>query len=103
MASENASRSSILEPSLTVCPTLTVAIHSGELAKATYENYGVFNFAIPTACTGVPAQVLDPKKSWQDKAAFDKTLAKLAGLFQNNFKAYADKSSKEILSAAPVV
>jgi hypothetical protein len=30
------------------------AIHSGELSKATYENYDKFNFAIPTSCTGVP-------------------------------------------------
>ena len=36
------------------------AIHSGELARAETVRDPVFGFAVPTACPGVPAEILDP-------------------------------------------
>ncbi|KAJ2842111.1 Protein kinase C-like 1, partial [Coemansia erecta] len=78
------------------------AIHSGELEKADYVNYGVFNLQIPTAVTNVPAKVLDPSLAWQGSAAeFDGTINKLAQLFQANFKEYADRATPEIIAAGP--
>ncbi|KAJ1909165.1 Protein kinase C-like 1 [Tieghemiomyces parasiticus] len=78
------------------------AIHSGELNDASYANYPVFNIDIPTAVTGVPDAVLNPRSAWTGTAAeFDATLTKLATLFNKNFKIYADKATPEILSAAP--
>ncbi|KAJ1922622.1 Protein kinase C-like 1 [Tieghemiomyces parasiticus] len=78
------------------------AIHSGELNDANYTNYPVFNIDIPTAVTGVPDAVLNPRSAWTGTAAeFDATLTKLATLFNKNFKIYADKATPEILSAAP--
>lgn len=44
---------------------------------------------------------MDPKKSWKDGAAFEKTLNKLGQLFIRNFKTYEDQSTPEILAAAP--
>ncbi|KAJ2541228.1 Protein kinase C-like 1, partial [Coemansia sp. RSA 1933] len=63
------------------------AIHSGELEKAEYTNYGVFNLQIPTAVTNVPAKVLDPSQAWLGSPEeFTGTITKLAQLFQTNFK-----------------
>jgi ATP-dependent phosphoenolpyruvate carboxykinase len=79
------------------------AIHSGELAKAAYSNYATFNLAIPTSCPGVPADILNPAKTWTGTAdSYTATLKKLAKLFQDNFKAFQDKASAEVVAAGPV-
>ncbi|KAJ3054792.1 Protein kinase C-like 1 [Rhizophlyctis rosea] len=78
------------------------AIHNGELKKANYENYPIFNLQIPTNVTGVPPEILNPAKTWggsQDN--FQQTVTKLATLFNDNFKTYADKASQEVLAAGP--
>lgn len=61
------------------------AIHNGELAKAKFENFPIFNLAIPTAVTGVPSEILDPVKVWPSKDAFQVEVEKLAGMFQKAF------------------
>jgi len=77
------------------------AIHSGELAKVETVADPVFGLHVPTSCSGVPSDVLIPKKTWKDKAGFDATAKKLARLFQDNFKQYADQASAEIRAAGP--
>ncbi|KAJ3101338.1 Protein kinase C-like 1 [Phlyctochytrium planicorne] len=78
------------------------AIHSGELEKAEYENYPIFNLAIPKNVTGVPADVLNPKKAWMGTdESFTKTVEKLGKLFTENFAAFADKAEKSVLAAGP--
>ncbi|KAJ2714916.1 Protein kinase C-like 1, partial [Coemansia spiralis] len=78
------------------------AIHAGELEQAEYTAYGVFNLQIPTAVSGVPAKVLDPAQAWDGSADdFAATRAKLARLFQANFKEYADQATPEIIAAGP--
>src|SRR5690606_30447073 len=49
------------------------AIHSGELAKAETIEDPLFGLQIPTKVPGVPSEVLIPKNTWADKAAFDNT------------------------------
>ncbi|MEM7676707.1 MAG: phosphoenolpyruvate carboxykinase (ATP) [Myxococcota bacterium] len=79
------------------------AIHSGALAAGQFVEDPIFGVAVPTACPEVPAQVLQPVNTWQDKAAFQTTAKKLAKLFHDNFKQFADQASKELLAAAPRV
>ena len=79
------------------------AIHNGELAKAATVVDPVFGFAVPTACSGVPADVLIPRSAWTDKNSFDATAKKLANLFINNFEKYAEGASPEVRSAGPAV
>ena len=74
-------------------------IHSGELAKAEYETYDTFNLHVPTSCTGVPSELLNPKKSWTGKADFKDEVTKLGGLFVDNFKKYADEATTEVIKA----
>lgn len=49
----------------------------------------VFGLNVPTSCPGVPAEVLQPRNTWADKAAYDATAARLKGMFDAEVKKYA--------------
>ena len=79
------------------------AIHSGELARADYETYETFNLHVPTSATGVPPELLNPKKSWvAGEADFKEEVTKLAKLFEDNFKKYADEATPDVVAAGTV-
>ena len=77
------------------------AIHSGELAKAPTVEDPIFGVAVPSACPNVPSEILIPKNTWSDKAAYDAQAKKLAVLFADNFKKYADLASESVRRAGP--
>ena len=79
------------------------AIHSGELAKADYETYETFNLSVPTSCTGVPSELLNPAKSWTGATEFKEEVTKLGGLFVENFKKYADEATENVIKAGPQI
>lgn len=82
---------------------LICAALNGSLKDVEFENMPVFNFSIPTSCEGVPAELLNPKNTWADKAAYDIKAQSLAEQFITNFKKYASGSGEEIVAAAPQV
>ncbi len=77
------------------------AIHSGDLVDAPTETDPVFGFEAPTGCPGVPSEILVPRNTWDDPAAYDEQRKKLAGLFRENFEKYAEGSSEAIRAAGP--
>lgn len=81
---------------------ITAALN-GELDKVKYDETAVFKLKIPTACPNVPEEILNPRNTWTDKAAFDSTVNNLAVQFTKNFAQYVDGVSADILSAAPNV
>src|SRR3974390_479227 len=62
------------------------AIHSGTLSKARSQRAATFGFDVVTESQTVPSEILVPRNAWADKAAYDATAKKLAGLFKDNFK-----------------
>jgi phosphoenolpyruvate carboxykinase (ATP) len=78
------------------------AIHSGDAAKAPTAPDPFFGVGVVTACPGVPREVLTPQESWADRNSYQTTARKLAGLFRDNFRQYADKVAKEVKEAGPV-
>lgn len=76
-------------------------ILGGELDKADYQVEPFFGLSIPTECPGVPAEVLDPRRAWDDTEAYDRTAKRLAIMFVENFQKYAARASKEVLAATP--
>jgi len=74
----------------------------GELAKAPTKQHPIFGLAMPTACPGVPGEVLDPRNTWSDKAAYDRQARMLAQKFADNFAKYADEVSEEVKAAGPI-
>jgi phosphoenolpyruvate carboxykinase (ATP) len=77
------------------------AIHSGALAGAKTQRDQVFGFDVITSCPGVPSEILWPRDTWADKAAYDAAAKKLAKLFIENFKKYESGASAEIRAASP--
>ena len=64
----------------------------GKLAQVKFAKDPVFGFDIPAECPGVPAEVLNPREAWADKALYDAKCKELAGLFAANFKKFNVKS-----------
>ncbi|HET7631882.1 MAG TPA: phosphoenolpyruvate carboxykinase (ATP) [Gemmatimonadaceae bacterium] len=71
----------------------------GDLARVPTEVDPVFGLHVPTAVPGVPAEVLHPRNTWSDKAAYDAQAKKLAGMFAKNFQRF-EKSVKPAVAAA---
>ena len=76
---------------------------NGELDKVATSLDPNFGVAVPTACPNVPSEVLDPRNTWANKAAYDTQAKVLAGMFVGNFTAFADDVSSEIRQAGPRV
>jgi phosphoenolpyruvate carboxykinase (ATP) len=62
-----------------------------------------FGLAVPCVCPGVPDEVLDPRCTWSDSAAYDRQASTLVKQFANNFKQFARDVSPEVLAAGPVM
>ncbi len=61
----------------------------------------VFRVQVPLAVPDVPTEVLDPRGTWADAAAYDRRAAELARMFETNFAQYADGVSEAIRTAGP--
>jgi phosphoenolpyruvate carboxykinase (ATP) len=59
----------------------------------------VFGLRVPAGCPGVPKEVLDPRSTWKDRAAYDAAAHKLAAMFDENFAQFADQVDPHIRSA----
>ena len=74
---------------------------SGALDDVSYQTDPVFGLEVPTRCPDVPSEVLNPRNTWTDPKAYDEQARKLAGLFAENFKEFADSASAEVIAAGP--
>ena len=81
---------------------ITAALE-GQLNNIEFVNHDVFGVAMPTECPNVPSELLSPRNTWNDKAAYDEKANVLAEKFINNFKKYEAESSEAIISASPKI
>ena len=75
----------------------------GELDDAEFVEEPYFGLSIPKAVPGVPADLLDPRSSWADSAAYDVKAKELASMFHENFEQFKDRADETILAGAPKV
>jgi phosphoenolpyruvate carboxykinase (ATP) len=61
----------------------------------------IFGLTVPAAVPGVPDEVLIPRQTWADPAAYDAQARKLAGMFAENFTAFAGQVPAEVRGAGP--
>ncbi|MBT1070752.1 phosphoenolpyruvate carboxykinase (ATP) [Pelotalea chapellei] len=61
----------------------------GSLARGSFNKDPFFGLDIPSACPGVPPEILTPRAVWENKDSYDETAHKLISLFRENFKQYA--------------
>lgn len=79
---------------------ITAALE-GKLDNVEYTTHDVFGLAMPNECENVPTEILSPKNTWADKAAYDAKANSLATKFVANFKQFESAANEEIMAAAP--
>jgi phosphoenolpyruvate carboxykinase (ATP) len=79
------------------------AIHSGALAGAKSQRDPLFGFDVVRTCPDVPSNILWPRDTWTDAAAYDAGAKHLARLFTDNFKKYENGASAEVRAASPAL
>ncbi|MEB3102963.1 phosphoenolpyruvate carboxykinase (ATP) [Ferviditalea candida] len=81
---------------------MVTAAVAGQLNDAEYETDPIFGLAIPKAVEGVPSDILQPKNTWADPEAYDRTAKQLAAQFAENFKKFKGVA-ESIQQAGPSV
>jgi phosphoenolpyruvate carboxykinase (ATP) len=74
---------------------------SGALDKVAYKTDPLFNLSVPVSVPGVPTEVLEPRQTWKDPAAYDEQARKLAGMFKDNFRAFEADAAADVRAAGP--
>ena len=59
----------------------------------------MFQFDIPVQLSGVDAQILHPRQTWQDANAFDQQLHRLGKAFTENFNRFTQYDCAQDLVA----
>jgi phosphoenolpyruvate carboxykinase (ATP) len=80
--------------------SLVRAALDGRLAEVATAIHPTFGLAIPQVCPDVPADLLDPRNTWADRAAYDRTARELSGRFESNFKQFEPYVSERVKEAA---
>ena len=79
------------------------AVLKGKLADVPTEPDPIFRIHVPTACEGVPPQVLKPRNTWKDGTAYDRQARELAKMFVENFEQFADSATEAVCAAGPKI
>ena len=79
---------------------MVTAALEGKLDNVEYREHPIFNLMIPVECPDVPADVLNPVNTWNDKDAYEKPAKELADLFKENFKKFKE-ATDEVRNAGP--
>ncbi len=80
---------------------VAAALH-GDLKLVDYHPHPIFQILIPATVPGVLSEILEPKRMWQDGAAYDRQATTLAAQFITNFQQFGSVRP-EILAAGPIV
>lgn len=78
---------------------LTAAL-DGSLADAKFRKDENFGFEVPVKVEGVADLLLDPRRTWQDAAAYDAQAAKLVKMFADNFVQYEGDIDDDVKAVA---
>ena len=78
---------------------LTAALN-GSLGQGEFRKDANFGFEVPVACDGVADVLLDPRRTWEDPAAYDAQAQKLVQMFADNFEQYVPYIDDDVKAAA---
>ncbi len=79
---------------------LLSAALSGTLAKGKFRRDPNFGFEVPVFCDGVAEDLLDPRRTWTDKDAYDAQARKLVRMFSENFEKYLAHIDDDVKACA---
>jgi len=74
---------------------------TGALDNVPMTSDPIFGFQVPTQCPDVPPDVLIPRHTWADPAAYDAQTKKLAREFVKNFEQFAGEVPAAVVNAGP--
>ena len=74
---------------------------SGALRVGSFREDEVFGVAVPRAVPDVPADILTPRATWSDPAAYDAAAGRLARMFHDNFERFRDEVADGVAGAGP--
>lgn len=77
------------------------AILDEKLDKAHLRYDEIFNLYVPVSCPNVPAEVMDPRKSWKDDLQYLRKANRLAEMFVKNFEKFG-KDASYLVKAGPL-
>ena len=80
---------------------MVTAALNGTFDNVKYKHDATFNLDIPQSCPNVPAEIMNPRDTWADKAAYDAMAKKLAAMFQKNFAEKYPNMPANIINAGP--
>ncbi|RUA17664.1 MAG: phosphoenolpyruvate carboxykinase (ATP) [Clostridia bacterium] len=80
---------------------MIAAALNGDLDDVETEAHPVFGVHVPKSVPNVPDEVLNPRNTWIDKAAYDAQARKLAVMFKENFNHFQDQVAPEVVAAGP--
>jgi len=72
----------------------------GTLARGRFRQDPFFGLSIPEAVPGISREVLDPRRSWTDKAEYDRMARELVARFEANFAMFEGAVSEDVRAAA---
>jgi len=78
---------------------LTAAL-DGSLAEARFRKDPNFGFDVPVSVAGVADILLDPRRTWDDSAAYDRQAEKLVSMFSDNFDQYTSHIDDDVKAVA---
>jgi phosphoenolpyruvate carboxykinase (ATP) len=76
---------------------------SGKLKSQPMRKDARFGFEVPTSLEGVDPQILNPRETWADKAAYDATARALVDMFNKNFGKFESHVDADVRAAAPAM
>jgi phosphoenolpyruvate carboxykinase (ATP) len=74
---------------------------NGALDNIPMETHPVFGFSMPLTCSDVPAGILNPKNTWDDKSLYDQKAKQIAAAFNKNFEKYRGGTNAAVVNAGP--
>jgi phosphoenolpyruvate carboxykinase (ATP) len=80
---------------------LLAAALDGSLNRANFRSDPFFGLAVPTRVPGVEPHILEPFKTWANKAEFGETAKRLIAMFRENFVKFERHVDEEVRNAAP--
>ncbi|MGE4053754.1 MAG: phosphoenolpyruvate carboxykinase (ATP) [Vicinamibacterales bacterium] len=81
--------------------TMIAAAIEGRLDGTEFDRDPIFNVDIPRACPDVPAEILQPRRTWPGEADYLAQANRVAGMFLENFEAFAKEAGPDIVAAGP--
>ncbi len=79
---------------------LLSAALDGTLNKGTFRKDPNFGFDVPTSVPGVADLLLEPRRTWDDAAAYDAQAEKLVAMFAENFAQYVPHIDEDVKAIA---